>query len=77
MTNTKPRKTDQASTPKREQFIKSSFCGGGDCVEVAWLKNGHVLVRDAKDIKKAPLTFTPTEWTSFIKGVKAGEFDNE
>lgn len=57
------------------QFKKSSRCGGGTCVEVAQLPDGTVAVRDAKNVKQALLVFNPAEWTAFVQGVKAGEFD--
>ncbi|MGS2642792.1 DUF397 domain-containing protein [Streptosporangium sp. LJ11] len=62
-------------------WIKSSFSGdnGGDCVEVAKLKDatGHpdlIAVRDSKDPDGPKLLLTPTAWTTFLNHVKAGEF---
>jgi len=49
--------------------------GNGACVEVAFLPDGDVAVRDSKDRTKAPHIYTSTEWQAFIAGVKAGEFD--
>jgi hypothetical protein len=70
---------------------KSSYSmGHGNCAEVnmEWRKstystgNGQyvqvaqaVAMRDSKDPDGAVLTFTPGEWTAFISGVNAGEFD--
>ncbi len=45
----------------------------GACVEVAYV-DGYYYVRDSKARNKAPLCFNKEEWTSFTKGVKAGEF---
>lgn len=55
---------------------KSSFSGSGNaCVEVADLGSGRA-VRDSKDLSGGtPLTFTADEWSAFIAGVRAGEFD--
>lgn len=53
----------------------SSFCSMGNCVEVGRTPDGGVAVRDRKDTDGAPLVFTPEEWTAFVAGVKAGEFD--
>lgn len=55
------------------QFKKSSACSDSCCcVEVARQPDG-IVVRDSKT--GGVLTYTPDEWTAFIQGVKAGEFD--
>ncbi|MEV4524883.1 DUF397 domain-containing protein [Streptosporangium sp. NPDC049304] len=55
---------------------KSSCSGSGDnCVEVATLAGGNQAVRDSKDTTGPVLKFTPSEWTTFISGVRNGEFD--
>jgi hypothetical protein len=57
------------------EFRVSSFCSFGNCVEVGRSPEGSVVVRDTKDRTQQPLTFTDEEWTAFVAGVKAGEFD--
>lgn len=58
------------------EFRISSFCTAGGCVEVGQSPDGAVLVRDSKDPQRATsLAFTREEWTAFVAGVKAGEFD--
>lgn len=58
------------------EFRTSSFCNLGDCVEVGHAPDGSVVVRDTKDAERSTaLTFTNEEWTAFVRGVKAGEFD--
>ncbi|MEV0755843.1 DUF397 domain-containing protein [Streptosporangium sp. NPDC050280] len=73
----------------KARWRKSSLSGnnGGNCVEVAELENvtegpAHkadhpdlIAVRDSKDPEGPKLFFTPAEWTAFINGVKADEFD--
>jgi uncharacterized protein DUF397 len=54
---------------------KSSRSGSGNCVEVAQNLPGIVAVRDSKDPDGAVLVFSPAEWTAFIDGVQAGDFD--
>ena len=56
-------------------FRRSSYCGGGACVEVAALVDGKVAVRDAKAPNLDARIFDRDEWAAFIEGVKAGEFD--
>jgi hypothetical protein len=55
---------------------RSSASGsGGNCVEVAFVEGGDVLVRDSKAPQERVLSFTPAEWDAFLAGVRAGEFD--
>ncbi len=56
-------------------FTKSSFSGAGGCVEVRLLEGGVIGLRDSKDLSKPPHIFTAQEWTAFLAGVRAGEFD--
>jgi hypothetical protein len=53
---------------------KSSRCGTGACVEVASQDN-EILMRDSKNPDTPPLRFSRAEWSAFIRGAKAGEFD--
>lgn len=55
---------------------KSSYSNGkGECVEVAFLENDAVALRDSKDNGRGPaLIFTSAEWSAFIRGAAAGEF---
>lgn len=57
---------------------KSSFSGGaGECVEVAFLPEGVVGVRDSKARHAALLLFGEGEWSEFLDRVKAGDCDLE
>ncbi|MFI5778649.1 DUF397 domain-containing protein [Nocardia sp. NPDC051570] len=58
------------------QWRKSRHSGpDGNCVEVAFLVDGNVGVRDTKDRGAGPvLAFTPGEWDVFVTGVTEGEF---
>ncbi|WP_040838708.1 DUF397 domain-containing protein [Nocardia brevicatena] len=55
-------------------WLKSSHSGGRtDCVEVAWLRDGSIGVRDSKDPVGSALVFAPEAWAAFTSGVrKAG-----
>ncbi|WP_405799405.1 DUF397 domain-containing protein [Streptomyces sp. NBC_01506] len=49
--------------------------GDANCVEVAFLSEGRVAMRDSKDQGNGPaLVFTPGEWAAFEGGVQDGEF---
>lgn len=56
-------------------FKSSRSQGGQDCVEVAFLDNGLIGMRDSKNPSEPALVFTPSEWDAFIGGVNGGEFD--
>jgi hypothetical protein len=57
------------------EWFKSSFSNGNaTCVEVRF-DDDHVAVRDSKDPAGPILTFPRGEWTAFLHGAAAGEFD--
>ncbi|MFF5112747.1 DUF397 domain-containing protein [Streptosporangium sp. NPDC000509] len=49
---------------------------GGQCVEVADNLPRVIAVRDSKNPDGPKLLFTPTQWKTFVGGVKTGEFDS-
>ena len=55
---------------------RGTQCTGADstCVEVAIEADG-VAVRDANDPDGPRLHFTAAEWSAFLAGARAGEFD--
>ena len=57
-------------------WIKSSYRGptGGNCVEVAFLADGQVAVRNSRHPDGPALVFTQTEWDAFVGGARDGEF---
>lgn len=61
----------------RDRFRKSSYSSAGGCVEVKWLPDGRIAVRDSKDVTLPPHHFTPVEWGAFLAGVRNHEFDLE
>ncbi len=56
---------------------KSSRSGpySDNCVEVAFLPEGVVAVRDSKNPTGPALIYTQSEWDAFILGAKDGEFN--
>ncbi|WP_280387748.1 DUF397 domain-containing protein [Nocardia wallacei] len=56
-------------------FKSSRSQGGKECVEVAFLDEGMVGVRDSKNPAGPALVFTPGEWEAFTGGVVQGEFN--
>jgi hypothetical protein len=57
------------------RWTTSSFCDTNGCVAIGRLDDGRVAVRDTKDDSQPSLIFTAAEWTAFVAGVRAGEFD--
>jgi hypothetical protein len=54
---------------------KSTRSGAaGHCVEIANVP-AAVLVRDSKDVDGPVLSFANSGWSSFLDGIRAGEFD--
>jgi hypothetical protein len=56
-------------------WLTSRACNNSACVQVAHLPGGMVAIRDSKDTAKAAHFFDSGEWSAFVAGVKAGEFD--
>ncbi|WP_280380568.1 DUF397 domain-containing protein [Nocardia wallacei] len=55
-------------------FKSTRSSGSKDCVEVAFLDEGLVGVRDSKNPSGPALVFAPGEWDAFTTGVQNGEF---
>ncbi|WP_439957541.1 DUF397 domain-containing protein [Nocardia crassostreae] len=57
------------------EWFKSSYSGSqGDCVEIAWLSQGVVGVRDSKNPTGPALAFGASEWASFTTAAADGKF---
>jgi hypothetical protein len=58
------------------RWFTSSFSGGNgaNCVEVAFLP-GAVAVRDTKDRAQPSHRYSADDWSAFLAGVRAGEFE--
>ena len=59
-------------------WFKSSYCGdgnnGANCVEVSFLPDARVGVRDTKDRARPAQTYPANEWAAFLTAIRAGEF---
>lgn len=56
---------------------KSTYSGGGNCVEVADGLASAVAVRDSKNPSVPPLAFGHEEWAAFTGRVKRGHSTRE
>ncbi|MET9923777.1 MULTISPECIES: DUF397 domain-containing protein [unclassified Streptomyces] len=67
-----------ATKSPAQQWVKSSYSGnGGTCVEWAphtATTTGTVPVRDSKSTDGPTLHVTAAAFSSFVSGVKAGDF---
>ncbi|MGQ0778808.1 MAG: DUF397 domain-containing protein [Pseudonocardiales bacterium] len=55
----------------------SSFSGDeGPCVETALLADGRIAVRNSNQPEADVVFFTRAEMDAWVKGCKAGEFDD-
>lgn len=62
--------------PDITHWRTSSFSGNnGTCVAVTALPDGHIAIRNSNH-PDGVILFTRAEMNAWIKGVKAGEFDN-
>jgi len=65
---------DRGDQESPNVFMRSSFCSGSGCVEVAYVESaGEVLIRRSGSAKF--IRFDAKEWEIFAAGVKAGDFD--
>ncbi|MFX0575504.1 DUF397 domain-containing protein [Nocardia nepalensis] len=56
-------------------FKSSRSTASKECVEVAFLDDGMIGVRDSKNPTAPALVFTAGEWSAFTAGVNNGEFE--
>ncbi|MBF6437871.1 DUF397 domain-containing protein [Nocardia cyriacigeorgica] len=56
-------------------FTSTRTSGGKDCVEVAFLDDVSVGVRDSKNRTGPALIFTPAQWDAFTAALNAGDFN--
>ncbi|GAA5068454.1 DUF397 domain-containing protein [Nocardia callitridis] len=63
-----------ANTPKTLWFKSSYSSSDRDCVEVAFLEQGAVGVRDSKNPTGPALVFDSRGWDTFTTNVVRGRF---
>lgn len=54
----------------------SSYCASNTCVQIGSLDGDWVGIRDSKIECSTILSYSRDEFRDFVKGVKAGEFDD-
>lgn len=61
--------------PTDLQWFKSTASSAsGGCLEVAWMPDGRVALRDNEDLDNRPFIVSAHVWRCFIDGAQKGEF---
>ncbi|WP_167474817.1 MULTISPECIES: DUF397 domain-containing protein [Nocardia] len=69
--------SDKTANEVLGTWRKSTFSNpSGNCVEVAEATNGLVAVRNSREPEAGVLFYTRPEIDAFVRGAKAGEFDD-
>ncbi|WP_438297869.1 DUF397 domain-containing protein [Streptomyces sp. HUAS TT7] len=55
-------------------FTSSASSANGGCLEVAYLPDGRVALRDNEDLGNPPFVVTRHVWACFLDGAGKGEF---
>jgi len=63
-------------TWRTSSFTEDGGSNGGTCMQAAALPDGRVAVRNSNAPDAGVVLFTRAEMAAWVKGVKAGEFDD-
>ena len=72
VTTDRPAKPSIASAWRKSTVSNPS----GNCVELAVLTDGGIVVRNSRSPGGPHITYTRAEIAAFVSGVRAGEFDD-
>ncbi|MDQ2790232.1 MAG: DUF397 domain-containing protein [Actinomycetota bacterium] len=61
---------------RKSSFTEEGGSNGGTCVEVAALQDGRIAVRNSNHPGAGVVFLTRAEMGAWLKGVKAGQFDD-
>jgi hypothetical protein len=56
-------------------FKASASDSANGCLEVAFLNDGRVAIRDTEDLGNPPFVVTRHVWSCFLDGAAKGEFN--
>jgi hypothetical protein len=65
--------TEGAEGSNRKWRKSSRSYGSGECVEVTTPSRQRIDVRDSMNICGAVLTFSSTQWNTFVVSLRSGE----
>lgn len=60
--------TNSAVTTENPAWARSTFCSGGQCVEVAQVGD-QIWLRDSKNPDTEPIRFDHDQWAAFLNGL--------
>jgi predicted secreted Zn-dependent protease len=55
-------------------WLVAQKCNGGSCVRVA-TRGEDIVIGDTKNPGGPVLTYSRSEWTAFVDGIREGDFD--
>lgn len=60
--------TKSPVTTENIRWTRSTYCSGGQCVEVAAV-DGRIWIRDSKNPAQDPIRLTREQWAAFTDGL--------
>ncbi|MFD5372561.1 DUF397 domain-containing protein [Streptomyces sp. NPDC127103] len=74
MTGTTPARPSLEELAGLDWFKSSASSASGGCLEVAFLADGRVALRDNEDLGNPPFVVSRHVWSCFLDGAGKGEF---
>jgi len=66
--------TNSPDLDQAQWFKATASSANGGCLEVAFLGDGRVALRDNEDMNNPPFIVSAHVWNCFIDGAQKGEF---
>ncbi|NGO68273.1 DUF397 domain-containing protein [Streptomyces boncukensis] len=67
---------DRPELKNADWFKSSASSANGGCLEIAFLSEGNVAIRDTEDLGNPPFVVSRHVWECWLDGAKNGEFDH-
>ncbi|MEU5959224.1 DUF397 domain-containing protein [Streptomyces sp. NPDC047525] len=74
MTSNAGRPTSPEFLPDLDWFKSSASSANGGCLEVAFMDDGRVALRDNENLTNPPFVVSRHVWECFLDGATKGEF---
>jgi Domain of unknown function (DUF397) len=66
--------SNEAGRSVQPAWRRASFCASGECIEVAQ-RDSLIMLRDSTQPRDGTVHCAAEQWRSFIRDIRAGEFD--